>query len=78
MAPLDLAFINLRTGPDKAADELVLQYLGAALIAEWEALPEAAKGAIRNRLAKVAGDIKPTVQLEQQVKSLFRHNQRSF
>ena len=52
-------------------DDIALQYLGAAVVLQWEALPEAARDAIWQQAESVGG-LQPVTSLHEQLKSLIR------
>jgi len=52
-------------------DDIALQYLGAAVVLQWEALPEAARDAIWQQAESVGG-LPPVTSLHEQLKSLIR------
>lgn len=56
--------LQLRQG-----DELTLQYLGAAVILQWDSLPEEARHAIWQQAESVGG-LPPVTSLHEQIKSL--------
>jgi hypothetical protein len=74
---LDLGLVNLGVGKDLAADKLALQYVGAAAMVEWEALPAEARALLHHRATKLAG-LEAMTGLQEQISSLFRRNQRKF
>jgi hypothetical protein len=55
----------------KPGDELTLQYLGAAVILQWDKLPEEARGAIWEQAESVGG-LQPVTSLHEQIKALIR------
>jgi hypothetical protein len=57
--------------PLQEDDNIVLQYLGAAVILQWETLPEAARDAIWQQAESVGG-LPPVTSLHEQLKSLIR------
>ncbi len=52
-------------------DNIVLQYLGAAVILQWDTLPEGARDAIWQQAESVGG-LPPVTSLHEQIKSLVR------
>jgi hypothetical protein len=52
-------------------DDIALQYLGAAVVLQWENLPEAARDAIWQQAESVGG-LPPVTSLHEQLKSLIR------
>lgn len=52
-------------------DNIALEYLGAAVILQWETLPEAAREAIWQQAESVGG-LPPVTSLHEQLKSLIR------
>lgn len=51
-------------------DEIALQYLGAAVVLQWEALPEKAQQAILQQANSVGG-LPPVGSLHEQIQSLI-------
>ena len=66
MPDLTAQVLNLEKG-----DEVALQYLGAAVVLQWQALPEKAQQAILQQANSVGG-LPPVTSLHQQIKSLIR------
>jgi hypothetical protein len=52
-------------------DEIALQYLGAAVILQWDNLPEEARNAIWQQAESVGG-LQPVTSLHEQIKALVR------
>ena len=52
-------------------DDIALQYLGAAVVLQWENLPESARDAIWQQAESVGG-LPPVTSLHEQLKSLIR------
>jgi hypothetical protein len=72
MVDLDIGILNLR----EPADELALQYLGAATLVNWRQLPEEVRATLlEDAGSKIAG-LKPMAGLQERVKSLLRANQQ--
>ena len=55
-------------------DEITLQYLGAAVVLQWNKLPEEAHHAIWQQAESVGG-LPPVTSLHEQIKSLIQHTQ---
>lgn len=51
-------------------DEIVLQYLGAALVLQWETIPAAVRQALLQQ-AQAVGGLRPVPDLRQQIKALL-------
>lgn len=52
-------------------DETVLQYLGAAVVLQWQGLPEQAQESILQQ-ADAVGGLPPVNALHEQIKSLIK------
>ena len=52
-------------------DEIALQYLGAAVVLQWDKLPEEAQNAIWQQAESVGG-LRPVTSLHEQIKTLLR------
>jgi hypothetical protein len=61
--------------PLQQGDDIALQYLGAAVVLQWENLPEAARDAIWQQAESVGG-LPPVTSLHEQLKSLIRRTKR--
>jgi hypothetical protein len=57
--------------PLQQGDNIALQYLGAAVVLQWENLPAAARDAIWQQAESVGG-LPPVTSLHEQLKSLIR------
>ena len=57
--------------PLQQGDNIALQYLGAAVVLQWETLPEAVRDAIWQQAESVGG-LPPVTSLHEQLKSLIR------
>jgi hypothetical protein len=55
--------------PLQQGDNIALQYLGAAVVLQWETLPETARDAIWQQSV---GGLPPVTSLHEQLKSLIR------
>jgi hypothetical protein len=66
MADMTARVLTLQQG-----DNIALEYLGAAVILQWETLPEAAREAIWQQAESVGG-LPPVTSLHEQLKSLIR------
>jgi hypothetical protein len=56
-------------------DDIALQYLGAAVILQWETLPQEARNAIWQQAESVGG-LPPVTSLHEQIKSLIQRTKR--
>lgn len=65
MSDLTAQVLHLEPG-----DEIALQYLGAAVVLQWDALPEKAQQAILQQAVSVGG-LRPVTSLPEQIKSLI-------
>jgi hypothetical protein len=70
MADLDIGIVNLR----EPADELALQYLGAATLVNWKQLPEAVRATLLADAGSKISGLKPMTGLQEQITSLLRAN----
>ena len=52
-------------------DQIALQYLGAAIVLQWENLPEATRQAVLQQANSVGG-LPPVTSLHEQIKALIR------
>jgi hypothetical protein len=66
MPDLTAQILNMEKG-----DEIALQYLGAAVVLQWQALPQKAQQAILQQAISVGG-LPPVTSLHEQIKSLIR------
>ncbi len=55
----------------KEGDEITLQYLGAALVLQWQNLPEKAQQELVQQAESVGG-LPPVTSLHHQIKALIR------
>jgi hypothetical protein len=56
-------------------DDIALQYLGAAVVLQWETLPQEARNAIWQQAESVGG-LPPVTSLHEQIKSLIQRTKR--
>jgi hypothetical protein len=56
-------------------DEVVLQYLGAAVVLQWNDLPEEARNSIWQQAESVGG-LRPVTSLHEQIEGLVRRTRR--
>jgi hypothetical protein len=63
VAGLDVALVNL----NGRADELTLQYLGAAVLLTWKELPADVRESLLREAGKITG-LSPTAHLQENVK----------
>lgn len=69
MVDLDIGQINIRDG----ADEVALQYLGAAVVVSWQRLPPEVREILLNRATSIIG-LSATNALDAKITSLLRRH----
>ena len=71
MEEMDIERMKPQTMHLQEGDQIALQYLGAAIVLQWENLPEATRQAVLQQANSVGG-LPPVTSLHEQIKALIR------
>jgi hypothetical protein len=64
---------NMKPQTMQEGDQIALQYLGAAVVLQWENLPESTRQAVLQQANSVGG-LPPVTSLHDQIKALIRRS----
>ena len=71
MEEMDIERMKPQTMHLQEGDQIILQYLGAAVVLQWANLPETARQAVFQQASSVGG-LPPVTSLHEQIKALIR------
>jgi len=71
MEEADIERMKPQTIHLQEGDQIILQYLGAAVVLQWTNLPETARQAVLQQASSVGG-LPPVTSLHEQIKALIR------
>lgn len=71
MEEADIERMKPQTIHLQEGDQIILQYLGAAVVLQWANLPETARQAVLQQASSVGG-LPPVTSLHEQIKALIR------